>query len=259
MQEILTIIENFISSFDTIGLILIVVLTLIGSIVAGMSGYGAGILIGVVLMPMVGVKKIVPIVTILTFYINFWRIILYWEHINWRKSLYFSAFAAPGLYFSTYFFSVASIKTLTLIVGFSIFALVVLRKFFLNLNIYLNNQLLALYAIFTGLSLGVILGPGLMILTGLSASGLTGSNLVASSSVADLITIIVRSIHFYKLGVIDLEIFTIGSFLGIMCLFGTYIGKKIVDKIGKKVHQTLIEFFMLSGSIIMIIRALTLD
>ena len=76
---------------------------------------------------------------------------------------------------------------------------------------------------------------------------------------ADLITIIVRSIHFYKLGVIDIEIFTIGSFLGIMCLFGTYIGKKIVDKIGKKVHQTLIEFFMLSGSIIMIIRALTLD
>ena len=68
-----------------------------------------------------------------------------------------------------------------------------------------------------------------------------------------------RSIHFYKLGVIDIEIFTIGSFLGIMCLFGTYIGKKIVDKIGKKVHQTLIEFFMLSGSIIMIIRALTLD
>ena len=44
-----------------------------------------------------------------------------------------------------------------------------------------------------------------------------------------------------------------------MCLFGTYIGKKIVDKIGKKLHQNLIEFFMISGSIIMIIRALTLD
>ena len=68
MQEILTIIENFISSFDTIGLILIVVLTLIGSIVAGMSGYGAGILIGVVLMPMVGVKKIVPTGTLIQNY-----------------------------------------------------------------------------------------------------------------------------------------------------------------------------------------------
>ena len=85
MHEIITILEAFIASFDTVGLILIIALTLIGSIVAGMSGYGAGILIGVVLMPMVGVKKIVPIVTILTFYINFWRIILYWEHINWRK------------------------------------------------------------------------------------------------------------------------------------------------------------------------------
>ena len=150
MHEIITILEKFIASFDTVGLILIIALTLIGSIVAGMSGYGAGILIGVVLMPMVGVKKIVPIVTILTFYINFWRIILYWEHINWRKSIYFSIFAAPGLYFSTYFFSVASTKTLTLIVGFSIFALVVLRKFFSNLNIHLNNQLLALYAILLG-------------------------------------------------------------------------------------------------------------
>jgi len=259
MHEIFIIIKSFISSFDTIGLILIVSLTLIGSIVAGMSGYGAGILIGVVLMPMVGIKKIIPIVTVLTFYINFWRIILYWDHINWKKSLYFSIFAAPGLYFSTYFFSVASTKTLTLIVGFSIFALVVLRKFFLSLDIYLNNQLLAVYAIFTGLSLGVILGPGLMILTGLSATGLSGSNLVGTSSVVDLITLTIRSIHFYKLGIIDLEIFTIGSFLGIMCLFGTYLGKKIVDRIGKKIHQNLIEFFMISGSIIMIVRAITLD
>ena len=259
MHEILIIIKSFISSFDTFGLILIVSLTLIGSIVAGMSGYGAGILIGVVLIPMVGIKKIIPIVTILTFYINFWRIILYWDHINWKKSLYFSIIAAPGLYFSTYFFSIASTKTLTLIVGFSIFALVVLRKFFLNLNIYLNNQFLAVYAIFTGLSLGVILGPGLMILTGLSASGLSGSNLVGSSSVADLITLTIRSIHFYKLGIIDLEIFTIGSFLGIMCLFGTYLGKKIVDRVGKKIHQNLIEFFMISGSVIMIVRAITLD
>ena len=259
MHEILIIIKSFIYSFDTFGLILIVSLTLIGSIIAGMSGYGAGILIGVVLIPMVGIKKIIPIVTILTFYINFWRIILYWDHINWKKSLYFSIFAAPGLYFSTYFFSIASTKTLTLIVGFSIFALVVLRKFFLNLNIYLNNQFLAVYAIFTGLSLGVILGPGLMILTGLSASGLSGSNLVGSSSVADLITLTIRSIHFYKLGIIDLEIFTIGSFLGIMCLFGTYLGKKIVDRIGKKIHQNLIEFFMISGSVIMIVRAITLD
>ena len=134
-----------------------------------------------------------------------------------------------------------------------------LRKFFINLNIHLDNKFLAIYAIFTGLSLGVILGPGLMILTGLSGAGLTGSNLVGTSSVADLITLIIRSIHFYKLGIIDLEIFTIGSFLGIMCLFGTYLGKKIVDRIGKKIHQNLIEFFMISGSIIMIIRAITLD
>ena len=63
----------------------------------------------------------------------------------------------------------------------------------------------------------------------------------------------------YKLGIIDLEIFTIGSFLGIMCLFGTYLGKKIVDRIGKKIHQNLIEFFMISGSVIMIVRAITLD
>ena len=259
MEEAFLIKINFINSFDTLGLILIIALTIIGSIVAGMSGYGAGILIGVVLIPMVGVKKIIPIITVLTFYINFWRIILYWKHINWQRSLFFAFFAAPGLYFSTYFFSIASTKTLTLIVGFSIFFLVLLRKFFDHLNMHLNKKLFALYAIFTGLSLGVILGPGLMILTGLSASGLTGSTLVGTSSVVDLLTIIVRSIHFYNLGIIDLEIFTLGSFLGIMCLFGTYIGKKIVDKIGSKIHQNFIEFFMISGSIIMIIRALTLN
>ena len=58
---------------------------------------------------------------------------------------------------------------------------------------------------------------------------------------------------------IDLEIFTLGTFLGIMCLGGTYVGKKIVDKIGNKIHQKFIEFFMIAGSVIMIVRALTLS
>ena len=65
-----------------------------------------------------------------------------------------------------------------------------------------------------------------MILTGLSANGLVGSNLVGSSSVADLITIIVGSIHFYKLGVIDMEIFTIGSFLRNYVFIRYIFGKK---------------------------------
>lgn len=259
LNEIFLILKEFLSSFDTFGLVSIIVLTLIGSIIAGMSGYGAGILIGVVLIPIVGIKKIIPIVTILTLYINIWRIILYRNSINWKKSFFFIIFAAPGLYFSTYFYYVASPKLLTLIVGFSILFLVILRKSFNFYNIYFNNWFLAGYAIFTGLSLGIILGPGLMILTGLSATGLTGSVLVGTSSVADLFTIIIRSIYFIKLGVIDLEIFTLGTFLGIMCLGGTYVGKKIVDKIGNKIHQKFIEFFMIAGSIIMIVRALTLS
>ena len=43
-----------------------------------------------------------------------------------------------------------------------------------------------------------------------------------------------------------------------MCLGGTYVEKNC-DKIGKKIHQKFIEFFMIAGSIIMIIRALTLS
>ena len=103
LNEIFLILKEFLSSFDTFGLVSIIVLTLIGSIIAGMSGYGAGILIGVVLIPIVGIKKIIPIVTILTLYINIWRIILYRNSINWKKSFFFIIFAAPGLYFSTYF------------------------------------------------------------------------------------------------------------------------------------------------------------
>ena len=58
LNEIFLILKEFLSSFDTFGLVSIIVLTLIGSIIAGMSGYGAGILIGVVLIPIVGIKKL---------------------------------------------------------------------------------------------------------------------------------------------------------------------------------------------------------
>src|SRR5687767_12535737 len=74
--------------------LLIAVMALIASVVGGVTGYGTGALLPLVLVPIVGPEPVVPILTISAIFNNSWRALAFKHAIDWRRALLVAAVAA---------------------------------------------------------------------------------------------------------------------------------------------------------------------
>jgi uncharacterized protein len=96
------------------------------------------------------------------------------------------------------------------------------------------------------------------LLTALSANGMVGANIVGTDSFITLINVIIRLVSFRNLGLLNNDALTIGASIGAVAILGSYIAKKIVDKLGVKLHTLIIEICIVLGAVVMIYRALTI-
>src|SRR5262244_3556948 len=76
-------------------LALITAMALIASMVGGVAGYGTGVLMPLVLVPIVGAEPIVPIIAISALMTNTSRAVAFRHLISWRRVLIVLAASVP--------------------------------------------------------------------------------------------------------------------------------------------------------------------
>src|SRR3954468_1631496 len=74
---------------------LIAAVALFASVVGGVSGYGTGALMPLVLVPILGPEPIVPIVAISALFTNTARAVAYRQVVDWRRVLIVLPIALP--------------------------------------------------------------------------------------------------------------------------------------------------------------------
>ena len=90
-----------------------------------------------------------------------------------------------------------------------------------------------------------------------TANGLMGPQIVATDSFITLINCAARLISFRQLGLLNNETIFFGSLIGSVAIFGSYVARKIADKLGVKLHTVIIEVCVVLGGSVMIYRAFT--
>mgnify|MGYP002639150140 FL=1 len=243
-------------SYLQIGILLLV--ALFASIVSGISGYGGGLTLGILVSPFIPIKLLVPLMSVFVFCSNLSRMYYYRDHIFWKKGLYFAFLGTPFIILGTNFYAGVSDKILYFCLGFGLAFVVVVRRIFKKINLKIGWFGLGIIAVFYGTISGVILGPGAVLLTALSANGMVGANIVGTDSFITLINVIIRLVSFRNLGLLNNDALTIGASIGAVAILGSYIAKKIVDKLGVKLHTLIIEICIVLGAVVMIYRALTI-
>ena len=84
-------------SYLQIGILLLV--ALFASIVSGISGYGGGLTLGILVSPFIPIKLLVPLMSVFVFFSNLSRMYYYRDHIFLKKALYFSFLGRPFINF----------------------------------------------------------------------------------------------------------------------------------------------------------------
>ena len=242
----------------SIGKILILIgVAFFASVISGISGYGGGMTLGLLVSPFIPVKLLVPLMSIFVFFSNLSRMYFYRDHIFWKKGMYFALLGLPFIIVGSNFYASVSPQVLYFCLGFGLGFIVILRRVFAKINLTIGWFGLSVMAIFYGTISGVILGPGSVLLTALAANGLMGPQIVGTDSFITLINCAVRLISFRQLGLLSNEAIFFGSLIGSVAIFGSYVARKIADKLGVKLHTVIIEVCVVLGGSVMIYRAFT--
>ena len=245
------------ASLGFLELSILVLTAFFASVVSGISGYGGGMTLGLLVSPFIPVKLLVPLMSVFVLFSNLSRMYYYRKNIFWKKGLYFAVISTPFLIAGTNFYAAVSEQTLYFCLGFGLAFIVILRRIFKKINLNIGWFGLGIMAIFYGTISGVILGPGSVLLTALAANGLVGGQIIGTDAFVTLINCTIRLISFWNLGLLNLDALYVGSMIGIVSIFGSYTAKKIADKLGVKMHTIIIEVCVILGGAVMIYRALT--
>ena len=242
-------------SYFQIGILLFV--ALLASIVSGISGYGGGMTLGILVSPFIPIKLLVPLMSVFVFCSNLSRMYYYRDSIFWIKGLYFAVITAPFVVLGTNFYAGVSDKVLYFCLGFGLAFIVVLRRFLKKINLTIGWFGLGIMAVFYGTISGVILGPGSVLLTALAANGMVGPQIIGTDSFITIINVTARLISFRSLGLLSNEAILFGSMIGSVAIFGSYTARKIADKLGVKLHTIIIEVCVVLSGLVMVYRAFT--
>jgi len=245
------------ASLGFLELSILILTAFFASVVSGISGYGGGMTLGLLVSPFIPVKLLVPLMSVFVLFSNLSRMYYYRKNIFWKKGFYFAIISTPFLIAGTNFYAAVSEKTLYFCLGFGLAFIVILRRVFKKINLNIGWFGLGVMAIFYGTISGVILGPGSVLLTALAANGLVGGQIIGTDAFVTLINSTIRLISFWNLGLLNLDALYVGSLIGLVSIFGSYTAKKIADKLGVKMHTIIIEVCVVLGGAVMVYRALT--
>jgi uncharacterized membrane protein YfcA len=236
-------------------LLLVAGVALIASLVGGVSGYGTGALMPLVLVPLVGAAPIVPIIAIASLFSNISRALAFRSYLDPRRALIMIVTSAPTCALGAWGYSQLSNAGAAAVVGGMLIAGVPLRRHLRNRGFTCGDKGLAVGSVFAGVVVGGTAGSGVLVLSLLMAAGLQGAAVIATDASISIITGIVKISVFGLAGALDARVIAFALLIGIVALPGAFLARAFVERMPVHVHTAVLDVVVLIGGATLIWHA----
>jgi uncharacterized protein len=238
-------------------LALVAVTALCAQIIGGMAGYGTGLLMPLVLVPMVGAPAVVPIIALSAIITNATRVAAFRESLDLRKALIATAAALPFAMLTAWGYTQLTSRATAIFIGIMLIVLVPVRRLFEHLKLRLDDKGLAISSIGYGIISGGSAGSGVILLSLLMASGLSGTQVIATDAMVSFLLCIFRTGVFAGFGALNEKLVVLAILIGVMATPGTLTAKWLVRRFSARVHTLILEAGIIVGGGMLIWRAAT--
>lgn len=227
--------------------IALLALSLVASIVAAVAGFGGSVILLPLVVHLFGIKAAVPILTIAQLIGNASRVWFGRSSIDWKVVGYFCTGCIPSAIAGALLFGSLHASWLEKILGvFLILTLIYRHSGFKSWEMKLVH-FFVLGAIFGAMSalvgtVGPIVAPFFL------DYGLVGSAYIATEAMTAVAMHITKGIVYAKFTLLTLETTMVGLTMGAVMILGSYLGKKILDRLPRVWFTRIIEaVILLSG------------
>lgn len=231
-------------------------MALIASVVGGVAGYGTGVLMPLVLVPLVGAEPIVPIIAISALMTNTSRAVAFRRLVDFRRALIVLAAAVPTSALGAWGYTLLTSVGASIVIGGMLMASVPLRRLLKRHEVHVSDRGLAVASLGYGIVVGGTVGSGIILLSLLMAAGLGSGAVIATDAAISIAVGLIKIAVFGVAGVVGAQVVAFALLIGVVAFPGAFLAKALVDRMPIHLHTALLDAVVLLGGAFVIGRAL---
>lgn len=215
----------------------------LASLLSGVIGFGGAMIFLPVLVAVYGVRAAVPILTVSVLYGNAFRVYLFRRELNLKLILLFLAGAMPFAVLGSFVYVALPIFWIKKGIGIFLLITVLFRHIRQDFKLTQAWIFVPLGAV-TGFLSALMGGVGPVSSPFFLAYGLAKEVFVGTEAFCAVGMHVVKSITYHRLNVLSAEEFLIGTGFGLVMMLGSYVAKKVLQKISREKFLLYVEILL---------------
>jgi len=234
--------------------IAVIAAALVASILAAVAGFGGAVIMLPVLVWAVGIQDAIPILTVAQLIGNLSRVIFNRRELKWPIVWRFALGAVPAAVIGGIIFATAPAAALVRLLGVFLIVMVVYRHTHWGKSARLTLRGFVPLGAASGILSAVLGTVGPFAAPFFLSYGLIKGAYIGTEAMTAVI------MHITKLGVygsyslVGIHTLLIGVAIGAVMILGTYVGKRLLNKVPESIFPHIIEGTMLVAGMLFIIR-----
>jgi uncharacterized protein len=233
----------------------VAVVAFLASVIGGVTGYGTGLLLPPILIPIIGPEAVVPVISVSALMTNTSRLVAFWRVFDRRKATLIILCALPTCLFGAYGYTRLSGAGVTLIVGMVLVILVSFRRLSGRIQGHLRTPGLVAAAGGYGILVGGTSGSGIVLLSILLATGLTGIAAIGTDAGISLALGVVKTVVFQTAGSLPRSAWMMALVIGTFAMPGVFVAKRMTHRLSDKTYTVILDTVVILGGLLMIVQS----
>lgn len=226
------------------------------SIIGGVAGYGTGLLMPLVLVPIIGAQAVVPVIGLSALFTNGSRLAAYRDAFDGRRAMIVGLSAIPLCIVTAWGYTRLSGSGAMLLIGAMLVALVPLRRYVKRRFGALSDRGLAVAGAGYGALVGGTSGSGVVLLSILMAAGLEGTAVIATDAGISLAIGTVKTLVFQSAGALPWSSWVMALLIGVCAVPGAFIARALTARLSLTTHAYILDAVVVIGGLLLIVQAL---
>ncbi len=222
---------------------------LVASTLAAISGFGGAAVLLPILVASFGMREAIPILTVAQLIGNGSRVWFNRRELDWRVVAWFAVGGIPLALIGGMMFARAPIPLLSRLLGLFLILIVVWRH--VRPKTSAKPPLWSFAFIGAGSSfLSALLGSvGPIMAPFFLAYGLVKGAYIGTEALSTVVMHVFKLIAYHQSSILPMHAIIAGLSIGPVMIFGSYLGKRIVDRLPEKVFVWIIEATLLLAGV----------
>ena len=222
---------------------------LVTSAIHGATGVAGGFLMTAVLAGLIGVKPVVPVMSVALLISHSARIFL--NRQNFNADVFWAVVlpATPCIIFAAWLYGKMSSALLAVILGLVVVLSIPLRRWASSRQIRTSKRTLmgvgSIYGAFSGASIG----SGMLLIPFMLGYGLTKEAFVGTLAAIAFTTNVTRVTVFSSTQLLDTQFLLLGIFVGLMTIPGNMIGRYVLRRLTDGRHALAVDILTVLGAL----------